>query len=111
MPLVYVAGPVRAATTWDMEKNIRRAEEISRTLLEMGFAPICPHSMFRFFGDNPRERILEATIEQMVRCDAVFVVGNWQESQGTSHEIRIATERAIPVFYQLDKILDWSTAQ
>ncbi len=39
-------------------------------------------------------------------CDAVVVIGAWQRSAGTKHEIGLAKELGIPVFYGLTEFLE-----
>jgi hypothetical protein len=44
MKLVYIAGPYRAPTTWDVDQNIHRAREIGAIVAGLGAYPIIPHS-------------------------------------------------------------------
>lgn len=100
MKLVYIAGPYRADTPWEVERNVRRAEEIAYRVAEHGAAPMCPHANSRYFnglfGDN---FWLEATMEMLKRCDAVVTVGGWERSAGASAEVREASFLGIPVFH------------
>lgn len=40
MLVVYIAGPFRAASSWDRERNIRRAEEVAY-LHTVDYGKIC----------------------------------------------------------------------
>ncbi len=50
MRLVYIVGPYRAATAWEVEQNIRRAEEVGLEIARMGAMPVVPHTLTRFYG-------------------------------------------------------------
>lgn len=43
MKLVYLAGPFRGPTKWDVVQNIRRAESYALEIWKLGAACICPH--------------------------------------------------------------------
>lgn len=104
MKLVYVAGPFRASNAWDIEQNIRRAEEISLEVWRLGAAAICPHTNTRFFqGAAPDKVWLEGDLEILRRCDYVVLAPNWESSSGTLAEIEEALRLDIPVFADLSE--------
>lgn len=106
--VVYVAGPFRAPTAWEIEQNIRRAENVGFLVAKIGAVPVIPHTQYRFFqGSLPDEFWLEATLEQLRRCDAVALVDGWQNSEGTGREIDAAKMLGIPVFEDLSKLGAW----
>src|SRR4051812_23871364 len=109
MNVIYIAGPFRAENAWEIEQNIRRAEELALACWRAGFAVICPHTNTRFFqGAAPDEVWLEGYIELLKRCDAVLVVlPNWDNSEGTQVEIKTAKESNIPVFYSFTELVNW----
>lgn len=99
MKLAYVAGPFRGANSWEMERNIRRAEELALELWRAGYAVICPHTNTRFFqGAAPDEVWLEGDLEMLRRCDLVVCTEDWRVSQGAIAEVAEAHKRKIPVF-------------
>lgn len=105
MKVVYVAGPFRGANAWEVEQNVREAEEISLEIWRLGAAVICPHANTRFFqGAAPDEVWINGTMEILRRCDAVVVVRTAGKrsrkiSTGTIEEIREALYLRKPVFY------------
>lgn len=109
MQLIFVAGPFRAPTPWQVEQNVRRAEEASLDLWKIGgVAVICPHTNTRFFQDEcPDEVWLTGIMEILRRCDAVFAVPGWSKSTGTMAEIAEAKRLDKPVFFSLQEVLDW----
>lgn len=105
--LAYVAGKFRASTPWQVEKNIREAEEVSLAvwkasehLAGSGYvAAICPHTNTRFFDKAANDDIwLEGDKEILLRCDAVVLVDNWKYSAGATAEVALAQQAGIPVF-------------
>ena len=110
MKLVYIAGPFRADTAWQIECNVRKAEELSLMVWRLGAACICPHTNTRFFdGAAPDEVWLDGYIEILKRCDAVLLVGGseWKSSRGTRYEINKAEELGLPVFTEIAFLADW----
>jgi nucleoside 2-deoxyribosyltransferase len=102
-PLIYIAGPFRASTPWEIEQNVRRAEEYGLWIAGLGGIPLCPHTMYRFYQNSlPDAFWLEAGIALLRKCDAVAVcVGELaaENSAGTTSEINDACARSVPVFY------------
>lgn len=108
MKLVYIAGKYRGETPWDVEQNIRQAEEVAFQVAEMGCVPLCPHTMYRHFDRTLTDGFwLEATLKLLAVCDRMVVVDNYGESQGTLKEIERARELGISVAYMSgDEMLD-----
>lgn len=98
--VIYVAGPYRARTRWEIEKNIRRAEEFGfRLAEEFGVVPLIPHTMYRNFdGELTDEFWLDATLELLERCDAIYMCIGWDTSFGSIDEHKRAQELNIPIF-------------
>lgn len=108
MFLVYVAGPFTAATGWDIEQNIRRAEETGMAVALLGAAPLIPHANTRFFVGTMTEAFwYEATTKMLEVCDAVTLVQGWRTSRGTLSEIEHARRRKIPVFQHIEALKAW----
>ena len=105
MIVVYVAGPYRGKTSWDIENNIRRAEEIAYELWIRGVAAICPHTNCRFFqGIAPDATLLEGTMEMLRRCDGVIFLPGWQLSEGSVLEHTEARSLKMPIFYNITDV-------
>lgn len=99
MKVVYIAGPFRAESGWEIEQNIRRAECLALEAWRAGFAVICPHTNTRFYsGAAPDEVWLEGDLEILRRCDAVLLVPGWENSTGTRWEFAEAIKCGIHVF-------------
>ncbi len=109
MKIVFVIGPYRAENAWEIEQNIRRAEETALGIWRLGAIPICMHSMNRFFmGTMPEEIYLRGDREILSRCaDAVITVGYWMDSSGSRDERTQALELGIPIFENLHELKTW----
>jgi hypothetical protein len=54
--VVYVIGPLRAATPYLVEQNIREAEAVALQVWRAGLSAVCVHSSTRFMhGAAPEE--------------------------------------------------------
>lgn len=88
IPLAYVAGPYRAPTRYQVERNIRAAEDMGYRIALLGAYPVIPHSNTRgYFEDaGPAELWLGGTLELMRRCDAAVFLPTWLASSGARAE-------------------------
>ncbi len=108
MKVVYIAGPFRAENAWEVEQNIRRAEELSLELWREGIAAICPHTNTRFFqGAAPDDVWLAGYLEVLRRCDAVLTVDEWTHSAGAQAEVEEAQRCGVKVFFYIGACLDF----
>lgn len=101
MKVIFVAGKYRAATEWELEKNIRCAEEAAIRLWCQGWAVICPHKNSAHFGGLCRDKVwLEGYLTILKGCDAIYMLRNWEQSAGAIEELRIAKEYKLEILYQ-----------
>jgi hypothetical protein len=108
MTVVYVAGPYRGATPWEIEQHVRKAEELAYRVARLGAMPLCPHANTRFFhGTLSDEFWLEGTIELMSRCDAVILTDDWHLSANTRGEVTRAHQLNLPVFDHVESLRVW----
>jgi hypothetical protein len=100
LPLIYIAGPFRAATPWEIEYNIRKAETLGFEVARLGGIPVIPHTMYRFFQNAlPDEFWLKCGLGLLQSCNALAATVGWQESKGAQGEINHAeTQLKIPIF-------------
>jgi len=104
--LVYTAGPYRSKLgIRGIVENIQTAEYWMAYLWWLGVSVICPHKntalldgAYGMTGDD----WLDGDFVQVERCDAVFLLPNWQESSGALQEIDVAEAAGIPIFEHTD---------
>lgn len=100
MKVIYIAGKYRGKTPWEVEQNIRAAEDVAAKVWAMGHVALCPHANSRHMeGVTSDENFLAGTLELMRRCDAVLLVGNWRDSVGARAEVAEAMRRGMPIMY------------
>lgn len=110
MKLVFVAGPYRSSSEWEVLQNIRTAEAAALELWRMGLAVICPHKNTAHFGGAaPDEMWLAGDKEMLRRCDAVFALQTWSRSEGARGEVALARELGIPVLFTFDEVRQWQS--
>jgi hypothetical protein len=103
---VYIAGPFRAKNSWELECNIREAEQRAYQVARDGMIPVCPHTMYRYFdGTLTDEYWLQATAELLDVCDMVWLGTGWHESVGSVGEAKRATRLGIPVAHCMADVL------
>lgn len=105
--IVYLAGPIRPKGDQTLEGNVAIAKSVALELWKSGYTVICPHAN----SDLPvalaekeveSSRWLTGDLEIVARCDAVVVLPNWEQSEGTKGEIAFAKERNIMIAYYPD---------
>jgi len=108
MKAIYIAGPYTADNAWLVEQNVRQAEAVAYQVAGLGVAVICPHSMSRFWnGTYDYQYWCSATMELLLRCDAVLFLDGWQDSEGSVGEYEEAQRHGMPCFMSLDLLSDW----
>jgi hypothetical protein len=88
VPLVYIAGPLGAATLDQVAHNIEAAAGYRLPLARAGACPVCPHTMTQeLYGAGVGEAFwLDAMLALQRRCDATLLVPGWQDSRGARAE-------------------------
>jgi len=92
--VIYVAGPY---TPWNVgeylsssiDNNIEIARQFAIRLWQKGFTVICPHlNTAHFEQDCPckYDDYLQGDLELLSRCDAIFMLPNWEYSTGAKME-------------------------
>lgn len=113
--LILIAGPYRSGTNDDpakMAANLRRLEEASWPLFEMGHIPMIGEWVAlpiwqaaggKAIGDALYERILHPTAGRLIQiCDAVLRLPG--ASKGAENDVRLARERGIPVYFDIREV-------
>ena len=88
MKVVYISGPYRADTEWEVKENIERAERAALYFWRKGCAVICPHKNTAFFGGAaPDSTWLRGDLELLKRSDAIVLLPGWERSEGAKIEL------------------------
>lgn len=106
--VIFVSGPFRAETAWEIEQNVRRVEVVTLEISRMGAIALAPHLLTRYFQDElPDEFWMTGAIELLKRSDAIFMVPGWESSIGSLAERQIALDRGMPVFENFKRLEEW----
>ena len=107
MKLIYVAGKYRGETANEIYWNINGAREVAEAILRLcpGWFPVTPHLNTAFMdGLADDEVFLEGDKELLKRCDAVYMMPYWEESEGATAEREFALKNNIPVYETLTEL-------
>lgn len=108
MRVIYIAGPFRGATTWDIEQHVRHAEALAFEVAQLDAMPLCPHTNTRYFHGTKTDQFwLDGSVELMSRCDAVVLTDDWHLSQAAREEVTRARLLHLPVFDSIDGLRVW----
>ena len=111
MKVVYVAGRYRASTEADVYSNIQEARKAGIRVAQLGGAPLIPQMNSAFMGGatgaGDDQFWLDATMALLRKCDAVYTVWNWFNSEGAKLEVAEAKSLGIPVLFSETELKDW----
>ena len=113
--MILVAGPYRSGTGDDPEKiaeNLRRLEQAALPLFRAGHIPMIGEWVAlpllevagsTGVGDELYDEIVYPAAHRLLaRCDAVLRLPG--DSKGADEDVRLATERGLPVYYRLEDV-------
>lgn len=115
MKLIMISGPYTGRTSEETKDNIEKARlkalEIISKKGRFGWFPITPH--MNTAGFEMYESVLEG-IDQyywyngynslVMKCDAIYMLNDWEKSEGAKKENGIAKETKTPIYYDVDSI-------
>lgn len=101
MKVIFISGPYRNRAEWGLVENIRKAESAAIKLWQQGWVVLCPHKNTAHFGGLCKDRVwLDGDIELLKRCDAIFMLKNWEQSKGATRELEIAKQLNKDILYE-----------
>jgi len=117
MKTLFLAGPFRGPSVWAVYLNVHAVEKAGHQIAEAALkqntpvALMCPHPMtFHMEGTFTDEYWLEATMEWLLRSDAVYMIPGWERSSGATAERARAMAKGKPVFEDVADVLSWLKA-
>jgi hypothetical protein len=108
MKLIYVAGPYSASTPEGIKANINLAEKASVELLKNGWAVLTPHKntsgyeQYEDYIKYSHSDWLTMDIVMLDRCDAIFMLKDWEKSKGALEEYERATALNLDIYFEED---------
>ena len=95
MATIYIAGPYSANSREEVCRNVKLARDTMAKLISYGFTPICPHTMMMDIDHDygiDYETILWHCADLVQLADAILLIGDWENSNGTLKEIDILSD-------------------
>lgn len=81
--------------------NIYKARKAALRWWKEGYAVICPHMNTAFFDGACHDTVwLEGDLELVKRCDTIYMLTGWQQSEGSIQEHDTAIDYGLTVIYQ-----------
>lgn len=101
MKRIFISGPY---TIGDVAQNVKASMEIANDLINLGYAPFCPHLTHYLHINHaqPYKKWLKIDLAYLIVCDAVLRIPG--ESKGADAEVKKAVELNIPVFYSIKEL-------
>ena len=85
--LLYVSGPYRAESLYQIAENINKAKRIGMKFWKQGYAVITPHLNTQYMdGFLPSYRWLIGDLVMIQRSDVIALLKNWRKSKGARIE-------------------------
>ena len=117
--IILISGPYRGGTNDDSQKmseNLARLEAASYPIFAAGHIPMIGEWVAvpvwktaggKTVGDALYDEIFYPTAHRLLeRCDAVLRLEG--TSKGADNDVRLARDRGIPVFFNVDEIPEYS---
>ena len=99
--VIYISGQYRNKTIGGTFRNIMHARDVAVKLWNENWIVICPHlNSFLMDGLCPDNVWLEGDIEILHRCDAIYMLKNWQNSKGAMKELELAKELGLEIYFE-----------
>jgi len=108
MTTVYVSGPY---TKGDTAINTKTAIDVCDKLLELGFAPFCPHltHFWHIIHPHPWQTWMDYDMEFVKVCQCMLRIpgeSKGGESKGGDMEVARARALLVPVYFSIEELLE-----
>ena len=108
MKVIYIAGPFRGSSSWDIHLNCVKAMTEALFVWHHGGVALCPHANTIFYqGAAPDNMWLIGDLELLRRCDAVYMIPGWSYSVGACGEYEEAQRVKMPVLLNRREVEDY----
>ena len=100
MKIIYVSGAYRSR--WGLIGkliNIYKARRVAQRLWGAGYVVFCPHMNTALFMVDGIPYIAGGC-EIVKRCDTIYMMKNWESSEGAKIELATAKNNGIEVIFE-----------
>jgi Domain of unknown function (DUF4406) len=111
--IVYLAGRYNGNTLAEVAHNIDEARKVALELAKRRIPFLCTILQTAHFDSLLSERDpgygywIQCSLEVVKRCDAIFLIPSWQQSNGARKEVESARAHGLPVFQDIEMLTDW----
>lgn len=99
--IVFISGKYRGNSWQEIDQNIQHARQAAIRLWQKGYIVICPHlNTAHFDGYCTDDVWLNGDLEILKRCDAIYLLSNWRDSEGAKTEKELAEKIGLKILYQ-----------
>lgn len=102
---IYISGKISDLHVDDFTREFKKAENHLKYLGHEPVNPVeLPHD--HAYADSlptPFEKwayYMDIDMQALIRCEAIFILSNWQTSKGARIERALAFEMGLPIMYQ-----------
>ena len=109
MKLIYLICPL-SSNECGYLSNVHNAMEQEKILRTAPFAVFNPaHDILSglYIGGMTYDDYYNNSIAILPRCDAAYAMKGWEDSKGCTQEVKIAAGKKIPVFTDMDDLIQW----
>ena len=92
---IYISGKIT-----DNNNYIEQFEEAEKWLTEQGYDVINPSKLALYYTHLYYADFIEIDLALLKLCDAIFMLANWQDSNGAKTELAVAKSLGKTVKYQ-----------
>lgn len=104
--VIYVSGNCGDK---DISENIYKVREAAIQIWEAGYTPLAPYlSTAQYWKDCfcSQKEYLEGIIELLYRCDAIYMLDGWEDSELAHEERNHALAEMLPIAYTIEQLND-----
>lgn len=94
---IYIAGPYRGRTEWDIELNIMTARLWAEEIMRKGWATYTPHVETAHSGLS-FDDIMARDLFMLEKMEAICMLPGWERSEGARMEYSKAVELGMKVY-------------
>ena len=106
--VAFVSGKFRGENHWQIHLNVLKAEAAIPKLIEMGYAPLCPHKVTEHLQDLFPDKVYLDMCLEIIRAlrpekDVMFMLKDWRYSLGAVEEYNLAGELGLTIIEERDE--------
>lgn len=103
-PKIYIVGKITKLIKKDPEGVLQKFEKAADKLRELKCIPVNPLDVVNDLSSTWQDA-MKTVLPEMLKSDGLYVLPDWEDSDGSNIEIKLALDLQFPVFYNLDELL------